>query len=511
MSQTIDPTVSSPALDSALAWLAQPAAEDPLRDLVPLRSHLAAVDDMGVAPLQLLRILELFQPRVNAVNTVLKPLLRDAALPIDRRLRTIAQGLLDVHGRIAAAYSKVMHEADGKRLQSLHRNPTSLCALALGNLLQQMEVALLVSAAAAPDMWRHAQAVYHWTMAAVPHDSTLPEGANAVLRQFQTMLALAAAQPESFTPAEIDFLLAYLREHATQLQLADALPTTGSKKTWYWVNTERDQAPCAVVRRSPPETARNVCFSCQELGRTALEHLEQLEAGDTPQALGLDERAAEPTLRQALHRAASRWTLPPKRHTTRHGSSSRVQVCTDLPALWRYQRGAAPAATNAVGVTATNWMMLNESAGGLAIMHVSGDIHGIAAGSALAVQPTTEQPWGLYLVRWARSDNPEHLELGLELVAQAGEAVRLVRHGSRDGMTAEDVTIEAFRLPPLPATKRGEALLAAPGIHRSGTFTLVSENAERIQLTDCTPGTLLLQTASVELFEFTRDFSPAGL
>lgn len=511
MPQTIDPTVSSPALDSTLAWLAQPAADDPLRDLVPLRNHLATMDDMGVAPLQLLRILELFQPRVNAVNAAIKPLLRDASLPIDRRLRTVAQGLLDVHGRIATAYSKVMQEADGKRLQTLHRNPTSLCALSLGNLIQQMEVALLISAPPPPDMWRHAQAVYHWTMAAVPHDSTLPEGANAVLRQFQTMLALAAAQPEGFTPAEIEFLLAYLHDHAGEIEMTDALPATGSKKTWYWVNDDRDQAPCAFVRRPPPAAGRNVCFSCRELGRSALEQIEHLEAGETPQTLGIDARAAEPALRQALHRAASRWVLPPKRHMTRRGSTSRVQVCTDLAALWRYQRGTAPAAANAIGITATNWMMLNESPGGLAIMHVSGDIHGITAGAAVAVQPTADQPWGLCLVRWARSDNPEHFELGLELVAPAAEAVRLVRHDSRDGATAEDVTVEAFRLPPLAATQRNEALLAAPGIHQSGSFTLVSENAERIQLTDCTPGSLLLRTTSVELFEFSRDFSPPGL
>jgi hypothetical protein len=348
-------------------------------------------------------------------------------------------------------------------------------------------------------------------MAAVPHDSTLPEGANAVLRQFQAMLALAAAQPESFTPNEIDFLLAYLREHAGQLEMSDALPTTGSKKTWYWVNDGRDQAPSAVVRRPPPTAGSNVCFSCRELGRSALEHVERLEAGDPPKALGLDARATDAVLRQALHRAASRWVVPPKRNMSRRGSTNRVQVCTDLPALWRYQRGVAASAANAIGVTATNWMMLNESPGGLAIMHVSGDIHGIAAGSALAVQPTEDQPWGLCLVRWARSDNPEHLELGLELVAPAAEAVRLVRHGGGEDNAAEDLTIEAFRLPPLPAAKRGESLLVVPGVHRSGTFTLVSENAERIQLTDCTPGNLLLQTASIELFEFSRDFTPAGL
>lgn len=481
-----------------------------MRDLVPLRNHLAAIDDMGVAPLQLLRILELFQPRVNAVNAALKPLLREASLPVDRRLRMISQGLLDVHGGIAAAYDKVMREADANRLQSLHRNPTSLCSLAVSNLSQQMEVALLISAPPPPDMWRNAQAIYHWAMGATPHDSTLPEGANAVLRQFKAMLALAAAQPESFTPAELGFLLAYLREFAIQVEFAEALPPSSQTETWYWINDGRDQPPCAVVRRPPPAGGRNVCFSCRELGRSALEHIEHLGAGESPQALGVDARAVTPALLQALHRAAGRWVSPPKRHTSRRGSNNRVQVCTDLAALWRHQRGDSHPVTTATGFTATDWMMLNESPGGLAIMHVSGGTHGIMAGAALAVQPAADQPWGLCLVRWARSDNPEHLELGLELVAPAAEAVRLVRH-NHGGNLSEEAAREAFRLPPLPAAHRGEALLAAPGIHQAGSFTLVSDNPDRIQLTECTPGALLLQTGSVELFEFTRDFSPSGL
>ncbi|MBU0752042.1 MAG: hypothetical protein KJ787_12275 [Gammaproteobacteria bacterium] len=509
MAKSIDPTVSSPALDSALAWLAQPPAEDPLRDLVPLRSHLAAVDEMGVAPLQLLRILELFQPRVNAVNAALKPLLNETVLPADRRLRTISQGLLDVHGGIAAAYDKVMREADSDRLQTLHRNPTSLCALAMGNLAQQMEVALLISSPPPPDMWRTAQAIYHWTMTATPHDATLPAGANAVLRLFKAMLALAAAQPESFTPAELDFLLDYLQEFSGQVEFADTLPASNETETWYWINDGRDQPPCAVVRRPPLAHGRNICFSCRELGRSALEHIEHLLAGEGAETIGLDEATTNPALRQALHRAASRWVAPPKRHMSRRGSNSRVQVCSDLAALWRHQRGDARPVADATGITATNWMMLNESPGGLAIMHVSGNTRGITAGSALAVQPAADQPWGLCLVRWVRSDNPEHLELGLELVAAAAEAVRLIRHNGGDQLT-DEAAIEAFRLPPLAATKRAEALLAAPGIHQAGTFTLVSENKDRIQLTDCTPSTLLLQTASIELFEFTRDFSPSG-
>jgi hypothetical protein len=504
MSQTIDPTVSSPALDGALDWLAMPPAQDPLRDLVPLRNHLAAFEEMGVAPLQLLRILELFQPRVNGISFALKPLLQDTSLPVDHRLRTISQGLLDVHGTIAAAYAKVMREADRDRLNSLHRNPTSLSALALGNLLQQLEVSLLISSPAPPEMWRNAQLIYNWTMEIVPHDSTLPAGATAAQRHFKTMLALAAAQPESFTPAELDFLIAYLREFGTEVEIGTT--PVAAQDTWYWVNNGRDQPPCATVRRPPPADGTTICFSCHELGRSALESTGHGGAGAGPAALASEMGVAEAPLRQALRRAAERWLSPPKRHTQRRGSGARVQVCTDLPALWRHLRGDVQPVANAVGVTTTDWMMLNESPGGLAIMHVSGNTHGVVAGCALAVQPAGDQPWNLCVVRWARSDNPEHLELGLELVAPSAEGVRLIHPGGAEA----DASGEAFLLPPLAAKQRGEALLGLPGLHQSGAFTLVSENAGRIQLTECMPGTLLLQTSRVELFEFSRDFSPAG-
>lgn len=505
MAKIIDPAVSSPALNDALDWLAKPPAADPLRDLVPLRNHLSTIEEMGVAPLQLLRILELFQPRVNAISAALKPLLQETSLPVDSGLRTISQGLLDVHGAIAAAYAKVMREADKERLNSLHRNPTSLSALALGNLQQQLEVSLLISSPAPPDMWRNAQVIYNWTMEVIPHDSTMPAGASAAQRHFKTMLALSAAQPESFSPAELDFLVAYLRDFAVELELASMAPPK-AKETWYWINDALDQPPCAIVRKPAPASGITTCFSCRELGRTALEHTEHLANGEEPQGMELEERAAEPALRQALHRAAGRWLSPPKRHIQRRSSSARVQVCTSMPALWRSLRGEVDPIANAVGMTTTDWMMLNESPGGLAIMHVSGNTRGLVAGSALAVQPADNQPWNICVVRWARSDNPEHLELGLELLATSAEAVRLIGPGCAEAGAKG----EAFLLPPLAAAQRGETILCVPGIHQAGQFTLVSEGVGRIQLTECMPGTLLLQTSGIELFEFSRDFSPGG-
>ncbi|HTY99457.1 MAG TPA: hypothetical protein VMB75_06460, partial [Rhodocyclaceae bacterium] len=64
----------------------------------------------------------------------------------------------------------------------------------------------------------------------------------------------------------------------------------------------------------------------------------------------------------------------------------------------------------------------------------------------------------------------------------------------------------------LPILQRGEALMMARGRYRAGRFTLVAEADGKLQVTECVAGDLAMQTARVDAFEFSRDFSPvAGL
>jgi hypothetical protein len=145
------------ALQDALAWLGAPPADDPLRDLAPLRTHLGGIASVAIPPLQYFKILELFQTRANLTGSTVKPLLLDATLPVAKRLRTVAHGLMDVHEALAAGYSRVIHETTREKLHSLKRTPVQLCALGLANLAQQFEVAQLISAPAPADFWERVQ------------------------------------------------------------------------------------------------------------------------------------------------------------------------------------------------------------------------------------------------------------------------------------------------------------------------------------------------------------------
>lgn len=483
------------ALEAALTWLASPPAADPLRDLAPLRSHLVDMTTVDIGPAQYFKIIELFQTRAGFTASTVKPLLLDATLPVPRRLRTVAHGLMDVHGALAGGYLRVLRNASPQMLADLGQTPARLCALGLANLAQKFEVAQFVSAPVAEELWRQAQ-TFHALLAAGPNAGSAD--ASDAERHMKAMLALCAAQPEGLSPRETAFLAEYLRGCAAAVDISLGGETLGSHA--YWLDDARGLPPTAVSRR-PPGPGASLQFSCRNLSRVVAAHLSRLAEGERPEAVGLPAEASIDDYRSVLARAMERWENPPKRQSHRRRNGFRVQVCTHLGPLWQQLRNNDDQSQAEVELPASDWMILNESASGYAVMHVAGELAGLLAGSAIGLRTAADKPWSICVVRWARSENPEHIELGLELVAPCAEAVRIARRGPG----GEQLPVPAFLLPPLPTLDRGEALLTARGYFEPGEFTLVNESAARLQVTECVASQLSLHTACIEIFEFERN------
>lgn len=478
------------ALERALAWLASPPADDPLRDLGPLRSHLAAIATATINPLQYLSILELFQTRASFTASTVKPLLLDATLPVAKRLRTVAHGLMDVHGALASGYMKVLRRAT-PALGDAAPSAARLCALGLANLAQKYEVAQLVSSPVSADLWKQAQAFHRLLPDTVSQDATEAE------LHLKAMLALCAAQPESLSPRENAFLADYLRSCASTVEIRPADAPLGADA--YWLDETHGFPPTAASRRQPGHHV-SMQFSCFALSRMVASHLTRFAQGERPEAIGLPGQAALADYRNVLTRAIERWQSPPKRQSNRRRNGHRVQVCTHLGPLWQQLRDQGDATQAEVELPASDWMVINESASGYAVMHVAGELAGIVAGSAIGLRTTADKPWNICVVRWARSENPEHIELGLELLSPLAQAVRIVRRGA-DG---EQLPVPAFLLPPLPTLARDEALLTARGYFEPGGFTLINESGGRLQVAECIAHQVAMHTACIEVFEFER-------
>ncbi|MBS3917025.1 MAG: hypothetical protein KGZ31_04975 [Sulfuritalea sp.] len=486
-----------------LDWLASPIPDDPAQDLAQLGGELAA---LGLARLENAHyhcILDLFYDRAHRLSHALKARLIQTSLPLSKELRAMASLIIAVHESVAAGYERVLLDTD-RLVQGKRRTVSTVAARALRSLGEVLETSCMVSGPAPPDLWRRAHALAksareHFEPAA----TVIPGLSLDAEKNYKGLLALAAAQPEGFSPNEIALASEYLALFSAAVNLLPATPPQ-DEGSWYWLDCSRDMGPVPPNRRIPPDHGDLLYCSFQLLARLLGEQISALESGMPAGNLRLPERATGHGGIAALKRLQEHWARPPHRQHSRRHNNFRAQVCVGLNELWHLlEKGEAPDGTEASAPHMTEWMVLNESPGGYAVMHVAGEVEGLVPGSAIALRPEPDKPWSICIVRWMKSENPEHIELGLELVAPAARSVQLVfRNGD-----AGQVPTPGLLLPAIPALRENPAVLAPSGAYSARRFFIVSGEDK----THIMQGRLLsldLQTGAVELFQFESDPYP---
>jgi hypothetical protein len=484
-------------LQQALDWLAEPKQDDPLLDLVPLRNHIGS---LGLPVLHRLKIDELLQQRAERIDEALTPLLLDVKLPLPIHLGTVAQGLIGLRAELGETWLQVADDADPQELARIHRSRTQICLQGIFNLSRQFVATLLISIPSPINFWRNAQALYHRAHDSVDPTSTLPAEMGAIDARFKAMLALTAAQPEGLAPREIAFLADYLETHAAATRIDLIRPETAGD--WFWLDANLDQPPVALARLQPGNGSC-LYFRFGELADLAAHHLDQLNDGVPPLSLGLPIQAAGADYRNALERARQCWAAPRRRSFNRRPQALRVEVCTQLSTLWTALENEIqqePKSTDCE-LTFSDWAMLNESPSGYAIVHVVGEVTGIVPGCAVGLRTGVGAAWQICLVRWARSKSSTHVELGLEVLAPSASPVRIQALSTRN----PEPPIPALLLPALPGLNRSEAILAVRGDYNVRPFTLLQEQETRLLVVECMPHRSLIETSSVEVFEFIRN------
>lgn len=487
-------------LQQALDWLAEPQPDDPLLDLVPLRKHLAAIASLGLPVLHRLKIDELLQQRAGRIDDALTPMLLDVKLPLPIHLGTLAQGLIGLRAELGETWLRVAGDADPQELAKVHRSFTQICLQGIVNLSRQLVATFLIAIPTPMNFWRNAQALYHAAHESVDPTATLPAEIIAIDARFKAMLALTAAQPEGLTPREIAFLADYLETHAAATRI-DTIRPEGSGD-WFWLDASLDQPPVALLRLMPG-SGPCLYFRFGQLADLAARHLDQLNDGVPPSSLGLPLQAAGADYRNALERARQRWTAPRRRNFSRRAQSLNVDVCTQLSSLWAALVSDAQQEpkSNACELTYSDWTVLNEGPSGYAIVHVIGEVTGIVAGCAVGLRTGASAGWQICLVRWARSKGSSHVEMGLEVIAPSAKPVRIQALTGRN----PELPIPALLLPALPNLNRREAILAVRGNYNARPFTLLQEFGDHLQIVECMPHRSLVETSSIEIFEFIRN------
>lgn len=427
---------------------------DPLRLMAPLRRALMRANAEG-SPLP-----STMATQIGAVEQALMEVLLSSAAPLPPPVRVLVRGMEDLYA--------LWH-------QSLTRTEQPRAALAV--LYQRLLLALVSHSAPPQDTWLQAVALHR----RAEDGGTL--GAT---------LALSAIQASSYSPRQLWNLGQALLAHGKSVQLRDKPPE--SPQGWLWLDGDGRPAGTASRTLSTLSTDQLLYFNCADLARRLDLDATRIEHGGSVEwsAHGFNGSSLS-EVAGALQLAAGHWLAPLHRRHNRRRQSSPMQVCARLDQVWNaLDSGQAPVETS-------DWLLLNESASGCALMHSTGTADNLAAGQALGLRQPG-MPWTVGIVRWIRSENSVHLELGIELLSEVVRPVRI----AAEGQSPEP----AFLLPARPGLDLGEAILSAAkesALSEAGReFVLLAEKDGQLRISKCRRGEPRHKTARIEIFSFER-------
>lgn len=451
---TADNLAKHSGIRTILQWLAEPPAPHPADELPSLRANLKAWRDVGGTPQQRARALDGLYRRSCSVIDDLLPSLTDLTLPVPAKARRVVRSVLDLLQMLADETLVLPNGVGVDRVDPIERMATLDLAVwrSLNALARQLLIGHLIAAPARSGTWQQLHQTFAVARAQKLH-TLVPEGAaSSPQHLYHAAVLLGCAQPASLTAREVLFLAAYFERFADEIEpiAAAAAVQPGT----FWIDPQRDLPAISCSRRLAPPTVALDGLSCAHLTALLKTQIAKLDDGTPAQAIGLPDFAGTPAGLGVLRRLAGRWSDSGKRRFQRRRQNHRTILSSGIDGLWQLcQTGEA------TDLELSTWMITNESPDGYAVMHVSGKTGALSVGDIAAVRTGGEQNWQICLVRWAVSENPEHLELGLQILAP--RAVPAILAQPSDALGTQHLRV--LILPEIPLLRSSQLLVVASG------------------------------------------------
>lgn len=485
-----------------LEWLALAHDQNGLDEALGLQRQLLNLRGTPVPRVQRLKLLDLLHGHAAKITQAQLPALREITLPISRRTRQlvrITQNLLDI---LAQDYLNTLADLFDPQAPDQPPSPLGTLHRVMQCLSWHLLISHLVAAPSGAGIWQQFHATFRTSRQLGLADAEVPGDERRIEQIYLSNLLAAVAQPASFTSQELEFISQYIDRCTPVVQLSEEAPA--GHEGVFWIDPDRDAPAHALTRRPPPPDTTVLYFACDVVAQQAAEHLAALEKGQSAAGLGLPPFADTHGGRGVLRRLGNLWGHPAKRRFPRRRQSYRAELCSGLNQLWHLLNGSGDEPES------SEWMVTNESPDGYAMMHVAGSTEQLRVGDIVAIHPRPDEAsaqadWFICVVRWALSENPEHIEVGLQVLAPRAIPVVLAlpQDPERAGRTS------ALLLPSLPPLRPLQSLVVPSGTvsDQSQKMLLIVEQ-DNVAVHELRAIGLNEQTSSIEVFTVEPDESP---
>lgn len=373
-------------IEGILEWLALAHARTGTGDPGELLRQLAVLRDTPLPYAERIKLLDLFFRQTERTLRAGIPALLTSPLPVPRKLRYRTRIVLDALGILTQDYFNTLAELFAP--QPLH--PPHAADAALTRLMQAIgwraRLAYLAASPAPAGLWQQLHAAFRSACKLGLEDAEPLSGIPSIRRLYSNILLEGIAQPASFTAGELDFAGAYIAGHTPEIRFHTEPPAEG--EAVFWIDPEKDFPAHALTRRHPDPSTEVLYFSCEAAANSALRHRTELLHGISAESLGLPTPAGGQREPEILWRLSQLWGHPAKRRFSRRRQSYRAKLSLSLDAVWAHLK--IPPANGQL----SEWMVINESPDGFALMHISGHPEHLEVGQLVALQAieTPDQP-----------------------------------------------------------------------------------------------------------------------
>jgi hypothetical protein len=462
-----------------------------------------------------LKLLELYTTAINNLVPELQHKYTLVALPLPEKSRQAANLARRLFMELAYGYKIILLERlEKKRIGFGGRvHLALLIQRAIAALSKELCAFYKTYSPTPPGIWSEIHRLAHLALERNLHDEPVDRGRNSISATYKQTLLLALANPYKLMHGEVDRVTDYLVEYGNLARLYP-MQATQSSVGVFLVNLDSD-APPKSLEQGHTKGRNYILLGTDALVSTLQDQISKLESGRPPKALNLPDYAKLPSYLNLMRRLLKDWTLVPKRKFQRMANNNIMEICVGLRAASHFisfQPGATEMETldfsgieqsgsPAMGkpeqsqFVTSQWAVTNESAGGLGLKCISGSTQPIRIGEIIALRSQDSQNWNIGVVRRVFSDKPEHLELGVQMLAPTASPITIkpVVAGPKDTFQA------ALLLPEIRALQQPATIVAAPATYRSKLEYLLYQNSG---ISNVRAMRLIEQTASFDQFQF---------
>lgn len=479
-----------------LTWLARPPAEDPADDVDVLHRHLGQLRERAFAPAQRQKLLGLLQPRIDETLRTLFPRLHAARLPVSARTRQLTRALQELLEHAAALYLDEADAPEGRLIRGLQRPPDESLWRSLYASSRQLMLANLIAAPHPLGAWQRLHQAFACARRLNLTRNTPAGAPTSIGAVYVRTLLTGCMPPSTFTALEWGLIDQLAAHHGHLVPLSSRNPDFAPEYVFWW-NPRQDGPPNGLTRRTAGETDGTLYLSTHDLCIALGDLLEQVSENRRPAGGALPDNLSLRHAEGLLQRLLSSWQQARKRRFPRRRQSFRTDLCAGFEAIWQELRPQSPSPEHSV------WQVINESPEGYAAMHVSGRLGKVLIGDLVALRATGTPTWQVCAVRWALSENPEHLELGLQILAPRASAAHLVVPGH-----PEPGRLPVLLLPPVPPLRDRAAIALPSGTHLDPAMRLhLVLEEQNLSVREIVIGGPQEHSATTDIYLIDDDFS----